>query len=90
MLGRVSTLLGIPYRELTEVAARVHGDPAAPVRVRRGLTLEDVAKIEEWKLELPGVIVEVEPQRVYPTGRFAAHLLGYVREVSDEQLRQGL
>ena len=89
VLGRVSTLLGIPYRELTEVAARVHGDATAPVRVRRGLTLEDVAKIEEWKLELPGVIVEVEPQRVYPSGRFAAHLLGYVREVNDEQLRQG-
>ncbi|MGH7333174.1 MAG: penicillin-binding protein 2, partial [Candidatus Rokuibacteriota bacterium] len=89
VLGRVSTLLGIPYRELTDVMARVHGDPTAPVRVRRGLTLEDVAKIEEWKLELPGVIVEVEPQRVYPTGRFAAHLLGYVREVNDEQLRQG-
>jgi penicillin-binding protein 2 len=89
VLGRVSTLLGIPYRELVDVVARVHGDPTAPVRVRRGLTLEDVAKIEEWKLELPGVIVEVEPQRVYPTGRFAAHLLGYVREVNDEQLRQG-
>jgi penicillin-binding protein 2 len=58
--------------------------------VRRGLTLEDVAKVEEWKLELPGVIVEVEPQRVYPSNRFAAHLLGYVREVNDEQLRHGL
>jgi penicillin-binding protein 2 len=90
VLGRVSTLLRIPYRELTEAVSRTHGDATAPVRVRRGLTLEDVAKIEEWKLELPGVIVEVEPQRVYPTGRFAAHLLGYVREVSDEQLRQGL
>jgi penicillin-binding protein 2 len=33
--------------------------------------------------------VEVEPQRVYPTSRFAAHLLGYVREASDEQLKQG-
>jgi penicillin-binding protein 2 len=90
VLGRVSTLLRIPYRELTEVVSRAHGDATAPVRVRRGLTLEDVAKIEEWKLELPGVIVEVEPQRVYPTGRFATHLLGYVREVSDEQMRQGL
>ena len=40
-----------------------------PVRIRRGLTLEDVAKVEEWKLELPGVIVEVEPQRAYPTSR---------------------
>jgi penicillin-binding protein 2 len=89
ILGRVSALLSIPYRELLEVAARVPADSTAPVRVRRGLTLEDVAKIEEWKLELPGVIVEVEPQRVYPSHRFAAHLLGYVREVNDEQLRQG-
>jgi penicillin-binding protein 2 len=31
----------------------------------------------------------VEPQRAYPTSRFAAHLLGYVREASDEQLKQG-
>jgi penicillin-binding protein 2 len=89
VLGRVSALLGIPYRELVEAIGRVPGDSNAPVRVRRGLTLEDVAKVEEWKLELPGVIVEVEPQRVYPTSRFAAHLLGYVREVNDEQLRQG-
>ncbi len=89
VLGRVSALLGIPYRELVDAIARVPGDSIAPVRVRRGLTLEDVAKIEEWKLELPGVIVEVEPQRVYPTSRFAAHLLGYVREVNEEQLRQG-
>src|SRR5262245_51561088 len=89
VLGRVSALLGIPYKELVDAIARVPGDSIAPVRVRRGLTLDDVAKIEEWKLELPGVIVEVEPQRVYPTSRFAAHLLGYVREVSEEQLRQG-
>jgi penicillin-binding protein 2 len=59
------------------------------VRVRRGLSLEDVTKVEERKLELPGVIVEVEPQRTYPTSTFAAHLLGYVREVSDEQMKQG-
>ena len=68
---------------------QVSPDSILPVRVRRGLTLDDVAKVEEWKLELPGVIVEVEPQRAYPNSRFAAHLLGYVREASDEQLKQG-
>jgi penicillin-binding protein 2 len=31
----------------------------------------------------------VEPQRAYPNSRFAAHLLGYVREANDEQLKQG-
>ncbi len=89
VLGRVAALLRIPYQELQDAVARVQADSLLPVRVRRGLTLEDVAKVEEWKLELPGVIAEVEPQRVYPTSRFAAHLLGYVREASDEQLRQG-
>ena len=89
VLGRVSVLLKIPYAELDEALGRVPSDSLMPVRVRRGLTLEEVAKVEEWKLELPGVIVEVEPQRMYPTSRFAAHLLGYVREANEEQLKQG-
>jgi penicillin-binding protein 2 len=89
VLGRVAAVLRTPYQELIDAVSRVQPDSLLPVRVRRGLTLADVAKIEEWKLELPGVITEVEPQRVYPTSRFAAHLLGYVREASDEQLKQG-
>src|SRR5256712_4088681 len=89
VLGRVASLLHIPYQELIDAVTRVQPDSLLPVRVRRGLTLADVAKVEEWKLELPGVIAEVEPQRVYPTSRFAAHLLGYVREASDGQLKEG-
>jgi penicillin-binding protein 2 len=89
VLGRVAALLRIPFPELREAITKVALDSFLPVRVRRGLDLEDMAKVEEWKLELPGVIVEVEPQRTYPSSRFAAHLLGYVREASDEQLRQG-
>jgi penicillin-binding protein 2 len=88
-LGRLAALLQIPFAELQDAVARVSPDSILPVRVRRGLSMEDVARVEEWKLELPGVIVEVEPQRAYPTSRFAAHLLGYVREASDEQLKQG-
>jgi penicillin-binding protein 2 len=89
VLGRLASLLRLPYQELLETMARVPADSVQPVRLRRGLTLEEVAKVEEWKLELPGIIVEVEPQRAYPNSRFAAHLLGYVREASDEQLKQG-
>jgi penicillin-binding protein 2 len=88
-LGRLASLLQIPFAELQEAVARIPPDSILPVRVRRGLSMDDVARVEEWKLELPGVIVEVEPQRAYPTSRFAAHLLGYVREANDEQLRQG-
>ena len=89
VLGRLATLLGLPYQELVDALGRVSTDSFLPVRIRRGLTMEEVAKVEEWKLDLPGVIVEVEPQRAYPTSRFAAHLLGYVREANDEQIKQG-
>jgi penicillin-binding protein 2 len=89
VMARLSVLLKIPMRELEEALERVPPDSFRPVRVRRGLTLDEVTKVEERKLELPGVVVEVEPQRVYPTSTFAAHLLGYVREVSDDQMKQG-
>jgi penicillin-binding protein 2 len=89
VLARLSVLLKIPMRELEEALERVPPDSFRPVRVRRGLTLDEVTKVEERKLELPGVVVEVEPQRVYPTSTFAAHLLGYVREVNDDQMKQG-
>jgi penicillin-binding protein 2 len=89
VMARLSVLLKIPMRELEEALERVSADSFRPVRVRRGLTLDEVTRVEERKLELPGVVVEVEPQRVYPTSTFAAHLLGYVREVSDDQMKQG-
>ena len=88
-LGRLAVLLQIPFQELQDAVAKVSSDSFLPVRIRRGLSIADMQKVEEWKLELPGVIVEVEPQRVYPNSRFAAHLLGYVREANDEQLKQG-
>jgi penicillin-binding protein 2 len=88
-LGRLASLLQIPYQELQDAVAKVSPDSFLPVRIRRGLSIGDMQKVEEWKLDLPGVIVEVEPQRVYPNSRFAAHLLGYVREANDEQLKQG-
>src|SRR5262249_52080110 len=89
VLARLSVLLKIPLGELRGALDRVPPDSFQPVRVRRGLSLGEVTQVEERKLELPGGIGEVEPERVYPTNTFAAHLLGYVREVSEEQMKPG-
>lgn len=89
VLARLAVLLKIPIQELQESVSRVPADSIRAVRIRRGLTLQDVAKVQERRIELPGVVVEAEPQRFYPAGAFASHLLGYVREVNDEQMRRG-
>jgi penicillin-binding protein 2 len=91
LVERLAGLLQTPVSEVRDRLARVSPDSPWPLRLSRGLTLEEVARIEEWRLDLPGVTVEVEPQRAYPGIRFAAHLLGYVREASDQDLgRSGL
>jgi penicillin-binding protein 2 len=51
----------------------------------RDLDWERIVKIETHQFELPGVSVQVGPRRTYPFGQMAAHLLGYVGEVSQQE-----
>jgi penicillin-binding protein 2 len=64
------------------------GSRLLPRKVKDGLTLREAALIESHRLELPGVTVRAESQRNYPGGLTAAHLLGYVGEVSSDQLEK--
>jgi penicillin-binding protein 2 len=89
VLDRLATLLRVAPAELRGRFARVSADSPWPVRAWRGLTLEEMARIEEWRLDLPGVSIEAESQRAYPSATFAAHLLGYVREASEADLERG-
>lgn len=58
------------------------------VKLMGGLTLQQAAIVESHRLDLPGVVIQPEYQRNNPQGGFAAHLIGYVGEVSEEQLNQ--
>jgi penicillin-binding protein 2 len=58
-----------------------------PIVIADGLRPEDVAPIESRRLELPELVVESEPQRFYPRGPLAAHVLGYLQERTAEEIR---
>lgn len=59
-----------------------------PRKIKDRLTLREATIIESHRLDLPGVMIQVESQRNYPGGPVAAHLLGYVGEISSEQLEK--
>ena len=59
-----------------------------PVVVIGDASLAQVAAVAARALELPAVVVEQIPTRYYPAERVAAHLFGYVGEISDTQLEQ--
>ena len=64
------------------------GSNLMPRRVKEGLTLREAALIEFHRPDLPGVRVQAVSQRNYLAGKTAAHLLGYVGEVSASQLER--
>ncbi len=57
------------------------------VKIKNGLTLKEAALIESHRIELPGVVIQPEYQRNYPLGNYAAHVIGYVGEISESQLK---
>lgn len=52
----------------------------------KDVTREQVAKVLARRPELPGITISALPAREYPFGSLASHVLGYVREISREQL----
>lgn len=57
-----------------------------PVRIAVKVPVEKVTMIEERRLDLPGVVIDVEPAREYPEKGLLAQTFGYVREIDREQL----
>jgi penicillin-binding protein 2 len=60
-----------------------------PIVVKENLSIEEVAVIEARKLEFPELILQTEPKRFYPFGTLAAHILGYIQELSPQEIKMG-
>jgi len=80
---------GNEFRSAMQAAA--NRPPFEEVILKRDLDWESIVALETHQLDLPGVSVQVGPRRTYPFNDMAAHLLGYVGEVSQQELanRQG-
>jgi len=69
-------------KEGEEVAA------GAPVTLRQDVGFYLIAYIEEHQREFPGVTVQRVFVRHYPDGTFAAHVIGSVGEINEEELEE--
>ena len=87
-LGLVAAATGTDLQTLREVVDGSADVPAyRPVALIRDATQAQVAAVAARAFELPGVVVERNPTRHYPRGTVAAHLFGYVGEVTGSQLQ---
>ncbi len=88
-LVRLSQILGQPLSSLELlVESRRQRRKFEPIRLQSHLDDDLIAQIEENRVRLPGVYLQMEPERYYPHGELASHLLGYIGEISEDDLNR--
>ena len=86
-----------PFADGLQIDAEIlreHFDQAAAspafesILIKEGVTQADISWVDAHQLEYPTLRVEQTPQRRYPENGLLCHVLGYVGEISPEQLKQ--
>lgn len=87
LLGRILKLN--PLDVLTRIMTEQQDKVARTIRIKSDLTWEELALLETYKYELPGVVIQMQPKREYRPDSLACHLIGYLGEISEAQLKSG-
>ncbi|MDI3464138.1 MAG: Peptidoglycan D,D-transpeptidase MrdA [Nitrospira sp.] len=87
LIQQLTDLLGLDTA-LVRKKMTTKGSKLIPRKIKDRMTLRDATLVESHRLDMPGVMIQVESQRNYPGGVTSAHLLGYVGEISADQLEK--
>jgi penicillin-binding protein 2 len=61
-----------------------------PIIIKEDAGMMDISVIEAHRMEHPEIQLGSEPRRLYHYGKLAAHILGYVGEISEQDLKGNL
>ncbi len=86
VLERLSGLLAVPVDELNRRMADERFSLFKPVPVAVDVPKEKLIYVREHQADFPGIQGLQVTERVYPHGTLAAHVLGTVGEINDEEL----
>jgi len=85
----LARVLDVPARQIGATLRRHrNSDPITPVTIKEDVSKAQALYLRERADDFPGVRVGTTYLRYYPHRELAAHILGYVREISPEQLQE--
>ncbi len=87
VLNRLATVLHASRGKIDERLRDYNGSPLRGVPVAEDVPAGTLFYLAEHSDQFPGVAPEVVALREYPYGKLAAHVLGYVGEVSADELK---
>jgi penicillin-binding protein 2 len=88
VLSKLATIIGRPEEELLkQLGPQRKRRRFEPKLIMRDVDRDAVAKIVARQHDLPGVEVSVTPTRDYLDSALAPHVIGYIREITGDQLK---
>ena len=84
-LLQIAPLADLDSEAIDRVLQRFLRAPYQPALVMANAPPDLVAQLEERRLNIPGLFIQAEPRRFYPDSGAAAHLLGTVGEVTEDE-----
>ncbi len=88
VLKRLASVLEISLGDIKKKLKEKTADPLKPRIIKEDVDDKAVVYIKEHQSDFPGVKIQVEAIRDYLHGELAAHVLGYVGEVSEDELKK--
>jgi penicillin-binding protein 2 len=83
----LARVLDLPANQIGAAIRRHRHDPLTPIRIKDSASRDQVFYLEERAEDFPGVQIVPAYLRYYPNRELAAHVLGYVTEISPDQLK---
>ncbi len=90
-LNAISAIIDMPPEDIEAKLTRGGASTEfllSPVKIKRDISEKELSLLQEKKIEINGISVSQEPIRYYAKNNSASHVLGYVGEVTDEQMKQ--
>ncbi len=87
--AEVASLLSITEESLTSILNQASSVPHRPVVLLASMSVEEVSSIAECIYRIPGVLIDVAPQRRYHRPEDCCHIIGYVGLSNDPESFRG-
>lgn len=84
---RLSQILEIPQADIEKKLDVAGANSSSLIRIARDLNEAQITALKEYENELQDVEIHTEAVRYYPHAKQLAHVLGYTRELTAEQLK---
>ena len=85
-MEQLSELIPMSRKSKEDAVRRYRRDIARPTAIFPDASFDQVAVLEEHRLDFPSLIIQATPKRVYPEGKAVWAFVGFTSEVSENEL----